>query len=206
MSDFEKLRWIRIFTPDHIPVYLLEQIKHREYDLDEFYKYHRLSAVEHSPTQIKLNPFSHLYVLADEKNIVKGYTWFSIEPLTKNIFINIFSIDKEYWNNGKAVKKLTDLILPIKEKAHLRKILWATRYPKHSLRHGFHRCEDVLMEYNPDKVKEEEKNGKNIDGLGEPRGKCSNADTTATKLSELSTGRSDSGKRSKRSREISKTV
>jgi hypothetical protein len=162
-KNIEELRWIRVFTPDHIPHYLIQQVGHRDYSVEEFFKYHQLNCLIQSEKGISLNPFNHLYVLADKKNEVKGVLWFNVDPLSKDILVQTYSVDKEYWMKGQAVKKLADHIKHIRNKAKLNKIYWITNYPKHSMRYGFKPSKSVLMEYDPDKEKK--------DGLKEPKPK-----------------------------------
>lgn len=152
-KDIEDLRWVRIFTPDHIPKYLVEQIKHRDFTIEKFYKYHEKSCIKMTPEGPTLNPLSHLYVLVDDDNITKGFLWFTVDPLNNNLNINSYSIDKEYWGRGKAVSKLAEFIKDIRRKGKLNKVFWITNYPKHSLKNGFKQSSSVLMEYS------EEENG-----------------------------------------------
>jgi len=155
-NNIEELRWVRVFTPDHIPKYLVEQVRDRDFSVENFYKYQEFNCVHQSKDGPKLNPFSHLYVLVDPSNFVKGFLWFTVDPLAQDIFIQTFSVDKDYWYRGKAVSKLSDHIKDIREKACLNKIYWVTNYPKHSERYGFKRSKGVLMEF-----KEEIENGNN---------------------------------------------
>lgn len=185
-KNIEELRWVRVFTPDHIPHYLIEQVGHRDYSTEEFFRYHQINCLTQGEKGIVLNPFNHLYVLADKKNEVKGMLWFNVDPLAKDILIQTFSVDKEYWSKGQAVKKLADHIKQIRIKANLNKIYWITSYPKHSMRHGFKPSKSVLMEYDPDK---EIKNGKNNDGRSEPRRECGTTDSRTTRVSEPIDGR-----------------
>lgn len=152
----DELRWVRLFTPIHIPKYLVEQVRDRDYEVDEFYFYLEGSCIRQTPEGPTLNPFSHLYVLVDPDHVVKGFLWFVVDPLTKDVVIQTFSIDKEYWFKGKAVSKLSSHIKDIRRKGKLNKIYWITNYPKHSERHGFKRSKGVLMEYT-----EEQENGQN---------------------------------------------
>jgi N-acetylglutamate synthase-like GNAT family acetyltransferase len=152
MNKIDDLKWIRIFTPSHIPKYLVEQVRDRDFTVEDFYKYHEVNCTLPSKDgSVKLNPFSHLYVLANEDNEVKGMLWFCVDPLTKDIVIQTFSMDKDYWMKGIAVKKLSKHIKEIRKKGNLNKIYWVTNYPKHSERNGFTRCKSVLMEYNEEK-------------------------------------------------------
>lgn len=142
-NDIKNLRWVRIINPDLIPRYLVDQVKDKEFTVDDFYKYQNLICMDDG----KINPFNHLYALTDKENFIKGMLWFTVDPLTKNVLINTYSIDKEYWYNGKAVEYLFDHMCNILEKFDLKKIYWANRYPKHAERYGFKKSKSVLMEY-----------------------------------------------------------
>ena len=147
----DSLQWIRIFTPLHIPKYLVDQVRDREFSVEDFYKYQEKNCLINTPQGQVLNPLNHLYVLANEGNIAKGFLWFTVDPLSKDINLNTFSMDKEYWGKGKAVSKLVKFIKDILEKSGLNKVFWVTNYPNHSMRHGFHRSRSVLMEFDPKK-------------------------------------------------------
>jgi len=151
MKKIEELRWVRVFTPDHVPHFLIEQVRDRDYSVEEFYKYHQINCMIQSEKGVVLNPFNHLYVLADKVNQVKGVLWFNVDPLSKDILIQVFSMDKDYWGRGEAVKKLAEHIKKIRIKGNLNKIYWITNYPKHSMRYGFKPSKSVLMEYDPTK-------------------------------------------------------
>lgn len=173
MKNSDDLRWVRVFSPIHIPKYLVEQVRDRDYTVPDFYKYQELNCLIDGKDGPTLNPFNHLYVLVDEGNIVKGFLWFVVDPLSKDIIINTFSMDKEYWCSGKAVKKLSDHVKEILKKLKLKKVYWITNYPKHSERHGFKRSRSVLMEY------QEVKDGKNNDGGEHPREEHQHVDSPA---------------------------
>lgn len=155
-KKIEDLRWVRAFSPDVVPKYLVEQVRDKDYSIEDFYKYQALNCLMQGKEGSQLNPFSHLYVLPNENNIVKGFLWFVIDPLSKDIIINTFSMDKDYWWEGKAVKMLSEHVKEIQKKLKLKKVFWLTRYPKHSERHGFKRSKSILMEYSPDKENKKE--------------------------------------------------
>lgn len=159
-KSIDDLKWIRVFTPDHIPKRLVEQVTNRDYSVDDFFKYQELSCLRQSSEGPTLNPLSHLYVLADDGNMVQGFLWFTVDPLAKDLVVQTFSIDKDYWFGGKAVAKLAEHIKEIRKKANLNKVYWITDYPKHSMRYGFRRSDSVLMEYS----EEDEEDGKDDDG------------------------------------------
>lgn len=160
MSDdveINKLRWVRVFTPIHIPKYLVEQVRNRDYSVEDFFQYQEINCIRETEEGPTLNPFSHLYVLVDEQNITKGFLWFTVDALSKDIVIQTYSIDKEYWNKGRAVAKAAKYVKDICKKADLKKIWWITNYPAHFERNGFKRSKSVLMEYSD----KEEDDGKN---------------------------------------------
>jgi len=184
MKKIDELRFVRVFTPDHVPHYLIEQVRDRDYSVEEFFKYQQLNCMIQGENGVVLNPFNHLYVLADKENQVKGVLWFGVDPLSKDILIQTFSMDKEYWGKGQAVKMLADHIKKIRIKGKLNKIYWITNYPRHSERHGFVRSKSILMEYDP---KKEVKDGKNSND-GRILTGAVNVDTRATKLPEQCDG------------------
>ncbi|MFO7881202.1 MAG: hypothetical protein R6U52_01530 [Kosmotogaceae bacterium] len=184
-KNIDELRWVRVFTPDHIPHYLIEQVGYRAYSTEEFFKYHQINCLMQTGDGVKLNPFNHLYVLADNGNKVQGMLWFNVDPLSKDILIQTYSVDKAYWNKGQAIKKLEEHIKQIRIKANLNKIYWITNYPKHSMKYGFKPSKSVLMEYNPN---EEVKNGSDDARRGLAQGKRGTSDSGTTKLPKSSDG------------------
>lgn len=152
----DDLKWIRVFSPMVIPRYLVEQVRDRDFDVDDYYTYQEINCLRQTESGHSLNPLSHLYVLSDKENIIKGFLWFTIEPLGKNIIIQTYSIDAAYWNHGYAVKKLSAFMKEILRKSKLNKIYWVTAYPKHSKRYGFKESENVLMEYSDEKSEEKQ--------------------------------------------------
>jgi len=160
-AKIDELRWVRAFSAEIIPSYLVEQIRDRDYSVEDFYKYQAINCTDSGKDGITLNPFHHLYVLANKEHMVKGFLWFVIDPLSKDMVVNIYSVDKAYWNGGGAVKKAVDHFKEVKNKLHLDKVFWITNYPKHSERHGFKRCKSVIMEYTGE---EEDGREGHIDG------------------------------------------
>lgn len=146
-KDATELKWVRIFDPVHIPREYVEQIKERQFSTDKFFALQKSACVNEINGNLILNPFNLLFVLADGGNIVKGFCWMVVDQLSNALIINTFSIDKEYWGNGKAVQSLESKAKHLQEGAKLDRIYWITRCPKHSERHGFKRSKHVLMEY-----------------------------------------------------------
>lgn len=176
--EIDELRWVRLFSPIHIPLYLVDQVRDRDYTVEDFMRYQEINCLVQKKEGPTLNPFNHLYALVDPENAVKGFLWFVIDSLSKDVVINTFSMDKAYWGKGAAVKRLSDHVKEIMKKLKLKKVYWLTNYPKHSERHGFKRSRSVLMEFT------EGKNGKDSNGGDNPTGEHQHVDprTTATVL------------------------
>lgn len=147
MNKIDELKWVRILMPDLIPRYLVEQVKKRDYTVDEFYDYQRLICLRETDQGPVPNPLSHLWALVDKENMVKGFLWFTIDSFCKCLVLQTYAVDKEYWTKGESIKKLSDHLKDIQSKANLKKIYWITDYPKHSQKHGFKISKSVLMEY-----------------------------------------------------------
>lgn len=156
-KSIDDLRWVRIFAPVHIPLHLVEQIHDREYPVEDFYKFHEINCLRNTPEGPTLNPLHHLHVLVDPENLTKGFVWFTVDPLNKDLCIQTYSVDKEYWHKGKAVAKLAEYVKEIRKNGKLNRIFWITNYPKHSEKYGYKRSKSVLMEYreNEEKLPEE---------------------------------------------------
>ncbi len=178
--NLDELRWVRLFTSSHIPRYLVEQIAKREYKVDDLYTYLEANVLKNSPDGPTLNPLFHIWALVNPENLVKGFLWFAIDPLTLNILIQVYSVDSNYWGSKEAIQKLVDHLRGIRKKAKLKKVYWVTKFPKHSAKHGFKSSDCVLMEYDEEKEKEK-KNGRNDDGNARTNGP---ADTGAAAVSE----------------------
>jgi hypothetical protein len=149
-GDIKELRWIRIFSPSHIPKYLVEQIAKRDYSVDDLYTYLEGSLLKQGPQGPTLNPTFHVWALVDPQNLVKGFLWFTVDPLSKDMAIQAYSVDREYWGSKQAVEKLAKHMKEIRKNAKLKKIYWITAFPKHASKHGFVKSKNVLFEYTED--------------------------------------------------------
>lgn len=172
LSKTEDLEWIRIFDPYLIPQYLVEQIKERFFSVDRFYKHQKMVCLQNEHGNIALNALNLLFVLVDQENIIKGFFWGVVDPLSNALVINSFSMDNAYWGEGKAVRLLEAKAKEIQEGAQLDKIYWITRCPKHSEKYGFKRSKHVLMEYTG--------HGRYIDGKRSETSGSSAADDPGT--------------------------
>lgn len=155
-NDFRKKRktslndlvFIRVFDPIHIPSYLVEQVKHRLYEVDKFYDYQRIACTFHTPQGMKLNPTNLLYTLVNEKlKQVKGFLWMVVDVLSESLVIQNFSVDREYWNKGEAIDLLEHKAKKVRQDLSLKRVVWVTRNPKFCEAKGFKKSRDTVMIY-----------------------------------------------------------
>lgn len=154
-GNIDDLRWVRLWSSDIVPRYLFDQIAKREYDVDELYKFLQFNCLRRDVKLPTLNQDFHIEALVNKENVIMGFLWFTIEPLTKNVMIQIYSVDNHYWGSG-AVEKLVEHLKEFKKENNINKVFWITKFPKHSKKHGFKASKSVLMEYSEP---EEEKDG-----------------------------------------------
>jgi N-acetylglutamate synthase-like GNAT family acetyltransferase len=175
-NDILNLRWVRIFDPIHIPREYVEQIKERTFEVDKFYKLMKHTCMREEAGKMVLNPVNLLYVLINDENHVKGFCWMVVDVLNDALVINSFSMDNEYWGNGRSIQLLKDKAQEIKEGAQLQRVYWITRCPKHSEKYGFKRSKHILMEYS---------DGRNNDGKRcKASGASATDDAPATEVSK----------------------
>ena len=122
-----------------IPRELIENVKGRTFTPEQFYKYQE--------SQID-NPYNHLYVLVDDAKKIHGYLWAEINILDESLFVNTFSIGKEYWGKGKAMPKAIEFVSQVKQKTKSPRVFWISSNDKFFMKHGFTRSKNVLLEYN----------------------------------------------------------
>lgn len=160
-GNIDELRWVRLFTSALIPVYLVEQISKRDYEVKDFYTYLEENILIRTQEGPMLNSTFNIWGLIDPKNLVKGFLWFTIDPLSKDMVIQVYSVDSHYWGCKGAILKLAVHMKDLRKKGKLKKVYWITKFPKHSIKYGFKPSKNILMEYN----EEEKDDGKDDDGI-----------------------------------------
>ena len=138
-KKLESLNAVRLKIPRLIPKELIELVKGRTFTPEQFYQYQE--------SQLK-NPFNYLYVFIDETRKIHGYLWAEVNSLDNTLFINTFSISKEYWDKGQAINMAKELIQNIVNQAKAQRVFWVTTNEKFFIKHGLKRSKNVLMEYN----------------------------------------------------------
>ncbi len=126
-EDLDFIHVIQSLVINHIPPYLLEQIKGRSWDVDRFLK---LAPV------LLFNNSTYIWVLTTDKNIIKGVLWSVIDVLSEKLNVIAFSIDEEYEDGSleKARDFLREFINDFNEKQTgiqlKEKINWVTSEPE----------------------------------------------------------------------------
>lgn len=147
----DNLRWVRLLCPSHIPVQLVQQVKEREYGIEDFYLWQEANCLSSNDGEL-FNPCNHLYGLMEglPNPRMVGFIWFTVDPLSKNIWVHTFSILPELWNKGVAIKLAQDILFKVRDGASLNKIYWISSHPAYHEKQGFKRSKSVLMEYGGD--------------------------------------------------------
>lgn len=136
-----KLEFVRLKIPRIIPKELIENVKGRTFTIEQFYNYQE--------AQVD-NPYNYLYALIDEDKKIQGYLWAEINMLDDSLFVNTFSINKDYWGKGEAIPMVIDFLRDLRKKIKAPRCYWITTNEKFFSKHGFKRSKNVLMEYNLD--------------------------------------------------------
>ena len=142
VHTIESLSFVKLKLPRLIPIELIEAVKGRSFTPEQFYSYQEM--------QID-NPYNYLYALIDEKKKIHGYLWAESNLMDGSLFVNTFSITKDYWSKGQAIPKVIEFLKMLKEKTQATKVYWITTNEKFFLKHGFKKSRNVLMEYNSTK-------------------------------------------------------
>lgn len=137
-QSVDTLKFVRLKLPSLIPKELIENVKGRTFTSEQFIKYQE-SQVD--------NPYNHLYVLVDENKKIHGYLWAEVNILDDSLFVNTFSISKEYWGKGEAMKKAIAFLDQLKKATKSPRVFWVSTNEKFFIKMGFKRSKNVLMEY-----------------------------------------------------------
>lgn len=140
-EKIDTLEFVKLKIPKLIPTHLIESVKGRNFTAEQFYKYQE--------KQVD-NPYNYLYALIDEEKKIHGYLWAELNILDDSLFVNTFSINKEFWGKGKAIPKVIAFLRILREKTKAPRVYWITTNEKFFLKHGFKHSKNVLMEYNLD--------------------------------------------------------
>ena len=138
--SIDDLEFVKLKFAHLLPRHLIEDVKGRTFSPEQFYAYQE--------AQIKSgNENNLLYALIDSEKKIQGYLWAEISNLDNTMFVNTFSISKEYWHKGKAIANIVAFLEGLKAKHNCPRVFWITTNEKFFLKHGFKRSKNVLMEY-----------------------------------------------------------
>lgn len=132
-----RLQIIPLPLPDMVPRGLLEQVKDREWQVDEWYKLQK---------QMIGNKENLILGLVDENLKVRGICWLTIDGFSKWIFINTLSMEPGVIKGKKLIKILSRYIKDLGKTLGLKRVIWAARRYKAIEKYGFEQSEYKLME------------------------------------------------------------
>lgn len=137
--DLNSLKFVKLKLPRLIPRELIEHVKGKTFTVDQFYEYQE---------QQVDNPFNLLYALVDSSSVIIGYLWAEMNLLDSSLFVNTFSVSKEYWGNGIVLELAIKQIKELKDKLNAPRVFWVTTNSRYYEKKGFRRSRHVLMEFN----------------------------------------------------------
>lgn len=139
MTTLDDLSFVRLRLARCIPRSLIESVKGRTFTPEQFFTYQ---------DQNHSNPNNFLYALIDPERRIHGYLWAERNALDGALFVNTYSVEKQYWGNGEAIPKAINFLAGLKESTGAQRVFWMTTNKKYFERHGFVTSKNVLMEYN----------------------------------------------------------
>lgn len=142
MNNYKDLKWVKLLKPELIPEELIKEVRRRTFEPEDFYEIQHLNVD---------NPSNLLYVIVDKEKVIKGFIWAQMNAIDESLFVNTYSIDKEYWFDGHAIDFAVAFLKELKDKIKAKRVFWLSTNPKYFMKKGFKPSKNVLMEYVEDK-------------------------------------------------------
>lgn len=139
-SELPDLEFVKLKFPRLIPNELIEAVKGRTFTPEQFYNYQEKQVRSDNPNNL-------LFALVSKEKKIYGYLWCEINGLDNSMFVNTFSVAKEFWHKGKIIPQVTAFLADKKAQYKCPLVFWCTTNEKFFLKHGFKRSKNMLMEY-----------------------------------------------------------
>ena len=137
MKDKSNLKIIPAPDPRLIPKYLVEQVKERDWQIDQFYTY-QLKA--------QSDKANILLTIVDERHFIVGFVWLTLDGFSQVCFVNTVSIDKKHQGQRSLLKKIEKYIKELTKKLGFSKIIIVTKRTKVLQRYGFAESRNKILE------------------------------------------------------------
>ncbi len=149
--QFDDLEFVRIIQPDiikGIPRYLFEQIDEADPDMiDRIYQFGTLSIA---------NPSALIYALINDQHMIKGVLWATVNVIEGMLWVNIFSVDKEY--QGGSIKKATEFLSTLLKDSKIKRIECQTAKPKAYEKTGWKKSKQIHLQFEVSNGKDNQDN------------------------------------------------
>jgi len=136
--SFSELRPVKIYDFRLIPRYLFHQVKGGNWDFESILGLN---------DAINATPFNFLFVFVDDDNIIKGFLWGTLNPVTLVFDAFVFSVDKKY-QGGDVLECIKGFLTNLMNDLGIKQTLFSTTRPKALEKAGFVRSKSILMEFN----------------------------------------------------------
>ena len=140
MKKGSGLRYVALNDFALVPRYLIEQIKPTVPDIDRLYNV--LKAASGSESFWSIN---FIGVFADHDHMIKGFMWFTLNPITRVLHCHMLSVDKEYQRKG-ILTEAKNIGKKLMREVGAAKLTLSTRSPKAFERVGLTRSGMTVME------------------------------------------------------------
>ena len=87
---------------------------------------------------------THLYAFADKENIIQGFFWADVNPISNSLGIHVMSVNKVYWGTG-VLPAIVDFAKILIKTLKLDEVTWVTTRPKAFERIGMKYSKQVMM-------------------------------------------------------------
>lgn len=131
-----KIKILEIPDPRLVPRYLIDQIKEKTWETDEWYDWNLVNK----------NPDNVILGLVDYTHLVKGFVWITVDRFNKYVFINNLSLDKSLQFDKKLFKDIHRYVNALSAKLGMKRVFWISKRPKAFEAKGYKRSEYVLLE------------------------------------------------------------
>lgn len=123
-----------------VPKFLVEQVKDREWSVQEWYDYQQADKSE----------ANLLLGVINQDHAVVGFIWMTLDGFSKWVFINTLSVSPAYQGKRKLIKFVHRYIRDLAKRLEMTRVIWVTDRPRALEKYGYSRSDSVLMEVKLD--------------------------------------------------------
>lgn len=128
-----------VLDPRLIPRYLIDQIKPKLFETDDWYKIMMHNREVRDDSNI-------LLAIVNKDHKIKGVIWVVLDLLQKALFVNFLSVSKDLQGQGRVLDAVVPYLLKMAQDFTLKSVLWGTTRSRAYERYGFQKSKNILLE------------------------------------------------------------